>query len=201
MILTVTSNVALDRTYIVDHVELGAVHKVRTAFAQTGGKGVNVSRTLAALGCATAVTGLIGRAGFAEAQPELEAAGLAPSLYAVDGPPRHTVTVTSRDDGTTAFYEPGPTVTGDEWQGFEDHVRGLLAGADMVVIAGSLPPGAPPTHWSVWWRPPTLWTCRCSSTPVAQPCRPHSAADRPLPSSTATSSVRRSVANASATGT
>lgn len=143
MILTVTSNVALDRTYVVDHVELGAVHKVRTAFAQTGGKGVNVSRTLAALGCATAVTGLIGRAGLAEAQLELEAAGVAPSLYTVDGPPRHTVTVTSRDDGTTAFYEPGPTVTGGEWQGFEEHVGGLLPGADMVVIAGSLPPGAP----------------------------------------------------------
>lgn len=144
MILTVTANVALDRTYVVDHVELGAVHKVRTAFAQTGGKGVNVSRTLAALGCPTVVTGLVGRAGLEEAQRELEAARLDARLYAVDGPPRQTVTVTSHDDDiTTAFYELGPTIATSEWNGFEDHLRELLPGAELAVIAGSLPPGAP----------------------------------------------------------
>jgi len=143
MILTVTSNIALDRTYLVDHVNPGAVHKVRTAFSQTGGKGINVSRTLAALGHSTLVAGLLGRAGLDEAQADLQRAGLSCELYGVGDQPRKTVTVTSDDGITTTFDEPGPTVTEAEWRGFEDHVRALVPGAETVVIAGSFPPGTP----------------------------------------------------------
>ena len=50
VILTVTANVAIDRTYVIDQLEVGAVHKVRKAYAKIGGKGVNVSRCVQALG-------------------------------------------------------------------------------------------------------------------------------------------------------
>jgi tagatose 6-phosphate kinase len=143
MILTVTSNIALDRTYVVDRLEAGAVHKVRLAFAQTGGKGVNVSRNVAELGGATVVSGLVGAGGLELAELELRAAGLDCALYEVAGETRQTVTVTASDGTTTAFDEAGPTVTDTEWCSFEEHVRGLLDRASMLVLAGSLPPGAP----------------------------------------------------------
>jgi tagatose 6-phosphate kinase len=147
MTLTATPNIALDRTYVVDRIEVGAVHKVRKAFALTGGKGVNVSRTVALLGHPTLVTGLLGGAGVEEAARELHAAGLDCDLYPVAGSLRQTLTVTAEDGTTTAFDEPGPTVTDVEWQGFVAHVRGLLGGARMIVMAGSLPPGAPEQAW------------------------------------------------------
>ena len=50
VILTVTANVAIDRTYVIDQLEVGAVHKVSQVLSHIGGKGVNVSRTIAALG-------------------------------------------------------------------------------------------------------------------------------------------------------
>ena len=143
MILTVTSNIALDRTYGVDEVELGGVNKVRSAFAQTGGKGVNVSRVAALLGASTLVTGLIGWAGLEEAARELRVAGLESDLYPVSGPARQTVVVTDVNGISTAFDEPGPTVTHLEWKNFEVHVAGLLERASLVVLSGSLPPGAP----------------------------------------------------------
>jgi tagatose 6-phosphate kinase len=144
MILTVTPNIALDRTYVVGRVEIGAVHKVRTVYAQTGGKGVNVSRTIGCLGGKTLVAGLVGGAGLDEGARELRAAGLECDLYAVQGSPRQTTVVVAEEDGTaTAFDEPGPTVTEDEWKGFENHLCGLLGQTRCVVVAGSLPPGAP----------------------------------------------------------
>jgi tagatose 6-phosphate kinase len=143
MILTVTANIAIDRTYVIDHLEVGAVHKVTKAYAHTGGKGVNVSRTVASLGGETLVAGLVGADNLDGATQELKTAGLDAALFPVAGPARQTFTVTADDGTTTAFDEAGPTVTQQEWAGFERHIDGLLAGARMVVIAGSLPPGTP----------------------------------------------------------
>jgi tagatose 6-phosphate kinase len=143
MILTVTANIAIDRTYVIDHLEVGAVHKVTKAYAHTGGKGVNVSRTLASLGAETLVAGLVGADNLDGATRELRVAGLNAALFPVEGPARQTFTVTADDGTTTAFDEAGPTVRQQEWADFERHIDGLLAGARMVVIAGSLPPGTP----------------------------------------------------------
>jgi tagatose 6-phosphate kinase len=143
MILTVTANVAIDRTYVIDHLEVGAVHKVSKAYAHTGGKGVNVSRTVAALGGQTKVTGIVGADNFENATRDLSDAGLDSALFTVDVPARQTVTVTAQDGSATAFDEQGSEVSADQWVWFERHVDGLLYGADIVVIAGSLPPGSP----------------------------------------------------------
>jgi tagatose 6-phosphate kinase len=143
MILTVTANVAIDRTYVIDHLEVGAVHKVSKAYAHTGGKGVNVSRTVASLGGRTLVAGLVGASNLDRATRDLRDAGLDSALFAVEGPARQTVTVTALDGTTTAFDEAGPTVRQQEWADFERHIDGLLTNAEMVVIAGSLPPGTP----------------------------------------------------------
>lgn len=65
MILTVTLNPAYDVTYRVDHVELGAVHRVSEVLERPGGKGVNVSRVLMQLGVPTVAMGFADAA-FAE---------------------------------------------------------------------------------------------------------------------------------------
>jgi tagatose 6-phosphate kinase len=143
MILTVTPNIALDRTYVVPHVEVGAVHKVSSVFAQTGGKGVNVSRVLTCLGSETFATGLVGAAGLDDATRDLAAGGIGCELFGVADSPRQTVTVTAQDGTTTAFDEPGPTVTATEWVRFVEHISDLLGRANLVVVSGSLPPGAP----------------------------------------------------------
>lgn len=145
MIVTVTANLAFDRTYVVRHLEVGEVHKVRKVYAQAGGKGVNVSRALADLGAQTLVAGLVGADSKARAEADLEHARLRAALYSVSGSGRQTVTVDAEDGTTTAFDEPGPTVSDAEWLRFEEHVRTLFVGAKMLVLAGSLPPGAPLT--------------------------------------------------------
>jgi tagatose 6-phosphate kinase len=119
---------------------------VSKAYAHTGGKGVNVSRCIRSLGGETKVTGMIGRAGLDDATNDLRQAGIAEALFAINGSPRQTVTVTAADGTTTAFDEPGPTVESEDWVGFEQHFKSLVADdTQLAVIAGSLPPGLPDT--------------------------------------------------------
>ena len=76
-----------DRSHICDRrAHVGAVHKVRQVFSHIGGKGVNVSRTLAALSAQTWVTGLIGEATLDQAAGSSRPPA---SISALPGRPRH----------------------------------------------------------------------------------------------------------------
>ncbi len=145
MILTVTPNVAIDRTYRVPCVELGHVHKVRDVITQVGGKGVNVARVLARSGRVTLACGLFGADGVSAAEQSLAAEGIPARFFGVEGGARQTVTVVASEpaDTTTAFDEPGPTVSAPVWSAFVEHVAAVRRHAEMAVVAGSLPPGTP----------------------------------------------------------
>ena len=147
MILTVTPNVAIDRTYRVPHVELGHVHKVADVIAQVGGKGVNVARALARSGRPTLACGLFCADGLAAAEQSLRAEGIPARLFGVGGTARQTITIMAGEPTatTTAFDEPGPTVSVPTWSAFVDHAGAALGAAELAVVAGSLPPGTPVT--------------------------------------------------------
>ncbi|MFE9424811.1 1-phosphofructokinase family hexose kinase [Kitasatospora sp. NPDC006697] len=144
MILTVTLNAALDLTYGVDGLRVGASTRVAEVAERAGGKGVNVSRVLRALGVDTTVTGLAGGATGRALRRELAAAGLPDAMAEVAAESRRTVAVVDRRaDRTTMLLEPGPQVTPAEWARFTGSFAPLAAGADAVVLSGSLPPGVP----------------------------------------------------------
>ncbi|CCB75169.1 MULTISPECIES: 1-phosphofructokinase family hexose kinase [Streptomycetaceae] len=146
MILTVTLNAALDVTYQVSRLVPHTTHRVGEVVERPGGKGLNVSCVLAALGVPTTVTGLVGgrtgaalRARLAQAAPHATDA-----LVPVAGTTRRTVAVVDASTGdTTMFNEPGPAVSTEEWLRFFDVYRELLDGARAVALCGSLPPGLP----------------------------------------------------------
>jgi 1-phosphofructokinase family hexose kinase len=128
VILTVTLNPAIDVTYHVDALTLGATHRVSRVDERLGGKGINVASVLAQLGEPVSATGLL-RDG-----PD----GFTPIAAA----PRRTVVVTDGRDAT-GFWEPGPVVTPSEWAAFTAGFAALAASARVVVFSGSLPGGLP----------------------------------------------------------
>lgn len=142
MILTVTLNPALDVTYTVDAVVVGGTHRVREAATRPGGKGLNVARVLHALGTPVLATGLIGGADGERIVELLAAVGVASDFVAIAGGSRRTVVVTDGADAT-GFWESGPPVQAGEWASFLVRYRDCLAGATVVVLAGSLPRGLP----------------------------------------------------------
>ncbi|MGC0319087.1 1-phosphofructokinase family hexose kinase [Kitasatospora acidiphila] len=144
MILTVTLNAALDITYHVDRLRPQGSNRVHTVAERAGGKGVNVSRVLHALGHRTVVTGLAGGAAGSALRRELATARLPERLLRIDGESRRTVAVVDESAGdTTILLEPGPVVRPDEWERLLEHLDRLLQGAAAVVFSGSLPRGVP----------------------------------------------------------
>ncbi|MGH3880327.1 MAG: 1-phosphofructokinase family hexose kinase, partial [Actinophytocola sp.] len=144
MILTVTLNAALDVTYHVPTLVPGGAHRVEPTGARAGGKGVNVARVLYTLGHDPLVTGFAGGDTGREIRADLAAAGIREALVEPSAPARRTVTVVSTSDGAaTAFNEPGPRLSIEDWAWFAGRFHELAARADVVVLSGSLPPGLP----------------------------------------------------------
>jgi tagatose 6-phosphate kinase len=150
MILVVSLNPALDVTHHVAGVDWSGVNRPGQVRAGPGGKGVNVARTLRALGCDALVVGLAGgvtgdavRAGLAEA-------GVAARFAGIAGETRRTFAVvdTARDE-TALFNEPGPAVSEPEWSALLVMYEDALAATSAVVLSGSLPPGVPPDSYAV----------------------------------------------------
>jgi len=140
VIIVVCLNPALDVTHHVDAVDWGGVNRPRAVRARPGGKGLNVARTLHALGVDVLVLGLAGGITGAGVEAALRERCVPAALTPVAGETRRTFSVV--DDRTvTAFYEAGPTVGEEEFAGFRRGYERALEGATAVVLSGSLPPG------------------------------------------------------------
>ncbi|MFL6112459.1 MAG: 1-phosphofructokinase family hexose kinase [Catenulispora sp.] len=148
LIVTVTLNPALDITYSVPELRTGATHRPRVS-AQAGGKGVNVARTLHALGRETVAILPLGGFDGAAVCAELKASGVPHHAIPIGGATRRTVTVVetgSAGGSATAFNESGPEITGAEWAEIRAAVCSVLesaVSASVLVLSGKLPPGLP----------------------------------------------------------
>jgi len=144
VIVVVCLNPALDVTHHVGAVDWGGVNRPRAVRARPGGKGLNVARTLHALGVDVLVLGLAGGVtgdGVAAALREL---GVPAALTPVAGETRRTFTVVDdsvAEHGVTAFHEAGPEAGEEEFAGFRHGYEQALEAAAAVVLSGSLPPG------------------------------------------------------------
>lgn len=146
MILTVTPNPALDLTWHVDRLVVGETHRADAASARAGGKGLNVARVAHAQGAGVlAVTTAGGRVG-EEFAGELRESGVPHALIPVAGTTRRSVAVVDESLGdTTVVNERGINPTDAEWAALLAAVVDALPSARVLVISGSLPPGAPET--------------------------------------------------------
>ncbi|MFJ6746672.1 1-phosphofructokinase [Streptomyces sp. NPDC091266] len=144
MILTVTLNAALDITHHVTRLQPHTTHRVTDVAERPGGKGLNVSRVLAALGHRTVATGFAGGGTGDALRALLAETDVTDALVPVGGATRRTVAVVDETSGdTTQLNEPGPTVSPAEWETFLGTFRELLGDARAVALCGSLPPGVP----------------------------------------------------------
>jgi 1-phosphofructokinase len=142
MIITLTPNPSHDRTVtLTAALERGAVQRAESVLSQAGGKGVNISRASVAAGIPS-----IAVLPAHKDDPyvlELLAAGIDCRPVPNDGALRVNITITEPDGTTTKLNSPGPTVTPLVLQGLTESLRRRAASADWIVLAGSLPPGAP----------------------------------------------------------
>lgn len=142
MIVTLTAHPSIDRTVSLSGLlERGAVLRVASTTTQAAGKGVNISRAAVTAGVETLAV-----LPSAEHDPfltDLADAGVPCLPVGPAGPVRMNLTITEPDGTTTklnASADPAaPALLADLASALLD----AAATADWVVLAGSLPPGAP----------------------------------------------------------
>ena len=142
MILTVTLNVALDRTVAVPRFRLGNRHRVVESSRAPGGKGVNVARALKALGEPVIATGLSGGPTGSRIQELLSSEEVLHDFVQVAGDSRTNYSVVDPTTGQqTEINQRGPEVSEAEIERFIERLIYLARGCSHCVLAGSLPPG------------------------------------------------------------
>ena len=149
MILVVTLNPALDVTHHVPGVDWDGVNRPAVTQAQAGGKGLNVARTLRAIGAGVRVIGLAGGITGEQLVTALGELGVPASFTRIGGETRRTFAVVDTARGSAAlFNEPGPAVGPGEYAEFCVRYEKALAGCAAVVLSGSLPSGLPPDTYA-----------------------------------------------------
>ena len=142
MIVTVTLNAALDRTLTVPNFQPGHRHRASAGLTQAGGKGINVARALKRLDVPVVATGLAGgRTGTRIVEELTTEAILNDFVRIVDESRTSTMVVDPTGGTSTEIYEWGPQVGADELETLLEKLAYLSRGADLVVLAGSLPRG------------------------------------------------------------
>jgi tagatose 6-phosphate kinase len=116
VIAVVCLNPAIDVTFFVDELAPGMSHRVGQSRERAGGKGLNVARVLRQLDVPVVVVGFVGGRRGAVVRSELDDAALPHRLVDVAGETRRSVTVVDPVSGATVFNEPGPRITGAEWE-------------------------------------------------------------------------------------
>ncbi|MFJ6757525.1 1-phosphofructokinase [Streptomyces sp. NPDC091273] len=144
MILTVTPNPSLDRTYEVPSLDRGRVLRATADRVDPGGKGVNVSRAVAAAGGrTTAVVPLGGAAGILLAEL-LGAHGVDVTAVSIAGQTRSNIAVAEPDGTLTKVNAPGPELSPEEAGLLLETAAAGAADAAWVACCGSLPRGLGP---------------------------------------------------------
>jgi 1-phosphofructokinase family hexose kinase len=142
MILTVTLNPALDRTMIVPSFHVGFRHRATDTVMLPGGKGINVARAAKGLGRPVIATGFIGGRKGDQIVADLNEEGIMCDFVRVSGESRvSTAVVDPATNTVTEINEQGPEINADELAMLHDKLEYLGKAADIVVFAGSVPPG------------------------------------------------------------
>jgi len=153
MIITVTLNAAIDKTLSVPNFRLGRRHRTVEQTTMAGGKGVNVARALKALGQPVIATGLQGGPTGTRIVEQLTQESILNDFVRIGAESRTNTAVLDPTSGVqTEINERGPAVTPKELELFRDKLVYLARGAEIVVLAGSLPHGVEPDAYATFVR-------------------------------------------------
>ncbi|MDM4763092.1 1-phosphofructokinase family hexose kinase [Galbitalea sp. SE-J8] len=141
MIVTLTLNPSLDRTLEVESLDRGAILRTGTPSLDAGGKGVNVTRALAANGIPSVAVVPVGGLEGAELVRLLERDGVEARTVPVATRTRSNIALVEPDGTVTKINEPGSPVTDAELGALVAAVVAVTGANDWVVVSGSLAPG------------------------------------------------------------
>ena len=146
MILTVTLNPSVDKILEVPDFHAGKLNTIDEVSTQPGGKGVNVAIMLRSLGHDVVAAGFAGSGPGRMVQNSLRDLGITTAFTLVEEKTRTNYIILDKNAGViTQIRQDGPQITPYDLEQFRRTYERLITTADIVLIAGSLPPGAEPS--------------------------------------------------------
>lgn len=141
MVITVTLNPALDKTMVLDGMEIGEVNRTVSSRNDIGGKGINVSKVLNAFGMRSVATGFLGRSSENLFSQELKRLMIDDRFVRVEGTTRTNIKLVDiRNRTHTDINEPGPEISSEELEEFFRVFEESVREGDMVVLSGGILP-------------------------------------------------------------
>lgn len=151
MVITVTLNPAVDKTLIVPGFTIDRVNRVQQIVTDAGGKGLNVSKSIQALGGKTSCIGILGGDTGRFILTELDRMGIPNDMVMTNSPTRTNIKIVDPDGRTnTDVNEPGAPVSVESLIMVEERLCRHANVGDTVVFAGKVPPGTPDELLARW---------------------------------------------------
>ena len=151
MIITVTLNPALDKTVILPGFAVNTVNRVSATRLDPGGKGINVSKVVKALGGKTLALGVLGGAAGGYIQAAMDKMELPNDMVLTGEITRTNLKIIDPLLQTnTDINEPGGPVSEETLDAVWHKLTKAVKPGDTVVLAGKNPPGMPDSRLAEW---------------------------------------------------
>ena len=153
MIFTVTLNPACDRTVVIERFHIDRVNRIKESRSDPGGKSINVSKVILALGGESVATGLLGGETGDYIAAALEKMGVRQQFVRVGAPTRTNLKIVDPVEGTyTDVNDLGEPAAQEDIDRVLDLLLGQAKAGDVAVLAGKLPRGAKADTYGAWTR-------------------------------------------------
>jgi len=180
MILCLGTTPAVQMTMTFASLQLDAVNRAASVAHSASGKSINVARVARALGASVLATGFIGGDGAPFVRRDLDAAGIPHDFVDVQPRSRTCVTVIDERAGTaTELIEESKQVEPEAWLRLVDRIDAHLGAADVLVVSGTLTPGAPQDFYATCAKRASLRGVRAIVDATGEPLR-HAIAAKPF---------------------
>lgn len=144
MIFTLTPNPSIDRSLTVPEIRFNSVLRSQNVRLDWGGKGFNVSRSLAQFGIESTAMGWVGGGTGKMLADGLQQMGIQTDFVWVDDETR-TNTMIIEEEGSwhIKVNEPGPPISAENVEQLLLKAESYAKKGDLWVLSGSLPPDVP----------------------------------------------------------
>lgn len=142
LIMTITLNPAVDKTIQIDDFTVNQVNRVDTMRMDAGGKGINVSSTIKALGRKSRALAVLGGRAGTYIESVLKDQGIDLEIIKVAGETRTNLKIVDPvNHSHTDINEKGPVVSSDFENEILKKLDALIQEGDTLVLSGSILPG------------------------------------------------------------
>ncbi len=141
MIITVTMNPAIDKTVEIEAFVHGGLNRITNITTDAGGKGINVSKTIKALGGDSLATGFLSGNNGKTIQNALEGQDILNHFVFTNGETRVNTKIIEASGTVTELNEKGPVTTENDVDMLLERIHPYLQEGTIIVLSGSIPTG------------------------------------------------------------